>query len=164
VDENERPLCPRCGARDRVQQLAAAFAAQVERTRQMAAEAHPPPASPPPASPTDATGTGTTDEAYMAIGAAVDVVLEVFRSAIEAAVVRPAAGWWETKGQQRMVEKRTQALAGLQETLQRHPELYHCARDDVVFSSHGKRAIPSREAGRLLMRNDENRLRKALGS
>jgi hypothetical protein len=129
----------------------------------MAAEAPPPP-SPSPASHIDTgASSGMTDDAYMAVGAAVDTILEVFRSVIEAAVVRPAAGWWETKGRQRMVEKRTQALAGLQQTLERHPDLYYCARDDVVFSSQGKRAITSREAGRLLMRNDESRLMEALG-
>ncbi len=85
-------------------------------------------------------------------------LIEIFKSAVDVAVVRPAGASWQTKGAAREREKREQALRAMEVVLDRNPELYYCGGDDLVVLRGGSRAISSGEAGRLLMRGDDARL------
>jgi hypothetical protein len=163
VDEQGAPDCPRCGTRDAVRQMGEAFARQLELVRERANAAVRPPASPSPPPPAGADASGPTDELYMEIGVGMTALFAVLETALEAAVVRPAAGWWATKGKARASARREEMVRSMQEALNRFPDLYYCGRDDVVFLRGGKRTVRSGEAGRLLMRHQDGRLMSLLG-
>jgi hypothetical protein len=156
MEAERRPTCPRCGEYSAVGQLREAFAAQMDLIRERASEAQPPPGSPPPGL-TTGSETGADNE-FMMVSAVMDTMFEIFKSALDVAVVQPAAGWWRSKGQQQSRKRRTQAIEVFQRTLDRHPELYYCRRDDVVFIAGQRTCISSGEAGRLLLRGEEMRL------
>jgi hypothetical protein len=162
MDEESRPTCPRCGEQSAVSQMREAFAAQMDLVRRKASEAQPPPPSPPPGLTTsDASGA---DNEFMIVSAVMDTIFEMFKSALDVTVVQPAAGWWRSKGQEQARERRAKAIEGFQQILDRHPELYYCLRDDVVFTLGGRTCISSSEAGRLLLWGEEIRLMTKLNA
>ena len=86
------------------------------------------------------------------------VLFELGGAALEAAVIRPASDWWREKGQAMVRERRARLMNALQESLDRHPELYLCARDDVVFVPGGTRTVATRKAVDLLFKREDGRL------
>ena len=122
------------------------------------------PQAPPPTEPTPSpagTGTGASGEQLL-VGFVTQLLLELGKEAIDAAVVRPAADWWATKGAAMMRERRERLLTSLQEGLDRHPELYLCTQDNVVFLPGSARTFPVNKAVELLLKHDDARLVSAL--
>lgn len=157
----DRPACPKCGDGKTTRPLGEAFAAQVELIRQAAST--PPPT--PPAESVSPAGSGmNASPEQLIVGAVMQILLEVGKAAVETAVVRPAAGWWRSKGQAMMLERREAMIRTLQSALDRHPELYVCAKDDVVFVPGGRHTVPTRRAVELLFKDEDVRLMSMLGS
>lgn len=149
------PVCPKCGEATSVRNLRDAFAAQMALIQQ--ALATPPPNVADP-EPTHA-GSGTNaDPAQLLVGAVMAVLLQAGKAAVDTAVVRPATTWWQTKGQAAAQKRRETLMRSLQESLDRHPELYVCAKDDVVFLPGARSTVPSRKAVELLFKGDDARL------
>lgn len=149
------PSCPKCGEATSVRNLRDAFAAQVALIQQ--AMATPPPEVAEP-EPTHA-GSGTNaDPAQLLVGAVMELLLQAGKATVDAAVVRPASAWWQTKGQTAVRERREKLVRSLQESLDRHPELYVCAKDDVVFLPGARSTVPTRRAVELLFKGDDARL------
>ncbi len=48
--------------------------------------------------------------------------------------------------------------------LDRHPELWCCQRDQIVFVVGGTRVVPLNDAGRMLLRGDDAALMKLLAA
>lgn len=92
------------------------------------------------------------------------VLFEVGKAAVDAAVVRPAGTWWQTKGQAMMRERRERFVQTLQRALDRHAELYVCTKDDVVFVPGGSHTVSTRKAAELLIKGEDSRLMSMLSS
>ena len=156
--------CPKCGKPTHVRRLREAFAAHMEFVRhaQSQPQPQPPPTTDPSPSPAG-TGTGASGDQLL-VGFVTQLLLEVGKEAIEAAVVRPAADWWATKGEAMMRERRERMLTSLQDGLDRHPELCVCTKDNVVFLPGGTRTVRVNKAVELLFRHDDAGLISALSS
>lgn len=100
----------------------------------------------------------------LVVGAVMQILLEAGKAAVEAAVVRPAADWWQSKGQAMMRERRERMIGTLQAAVDRHPELYVCAKDDLVFVRGSSHTVPTRKAAELLFKDEDGRLMSMLGT
>ena len=157
----DRPACPKCGESKATLPLGEAFGAQLELIRQASSTQ---PATP-AAEPVSPAGSGmNASPEQLVVGAVMQILFEVGKAAVETAVVRPAAGWWQSKGQAMMRERRERMISTLQSALDRHPELYVCATDDVVFVPGGRHTVPTRKAVELLFKDEDGRLMSMLGS
>lgn len=132
----------------------------MEFVRRARSQPQPPAAADADPSPAG-TGTGASGEQLL-VGFVTQLLFELGKEAIEAAVVRPAADWWTTKGTALMRERRERILKSLQDGLDRHPDLYLCGKDNVVFLPGSTRTLPLNKAVELLLRHDDDRLVSAL--
>jgi hypothetical protein len=149
--------CPVCGGASR--QLAAVFSelmARRERARQGAAEAQA--AQPPPGRPTRAgTGEGALPTEELLVGVAVGIVGAVLRQAAKPLGRRAgrAANAALARGEAAMETARA--------SVNRHPELYCCQRDEIVHEAGTRSTVPLAAAMRLLIRGNDAALITALG-
>jgi hypothetical protein len=143
--------CPRCGDAAGTQPLRAVFAGMRER-RDEAGEAASrrhvkpaPPRHPPTAG--EGGGTGPYPAEWIVFDAAAAAVGEVWRRTVSKPFkerVAPEISRHQDAGMQRFFA-----------ALDRHPELWCCQRDQVVFLAGGRRTVPLDDAGRMLIRGDD---------
>lgn len=157
---NQIAPCPHCG--EPARRLCDVFADHIARVRQ--AESQPPPSpgsEPPPAhigSGIDVSGD------QLLVGAVMQVLLDVSRVAVEAAIAGPAAEWWQAKVKPAMRERRERVFKALGDAIDRHPELSYCTRDDAVFLPGSLRTLPAKKVVEILMKRDDARLISLLNS
>ncbi|HEV2373763.1 MAG TPA: hypothetical protein VGS19_16530 [Streptosporangiaceae bacterium] len=154
--EQSPASCPVCGGAS--QQFASVFAelmAQREQARQAGEQARA--AQPPPQRPTLAgSGHGPVSGEEMLLRAAVDIAGEVLHQAAKPLARR--AGQAVSAAQARGAAAMETARA----VVDRHPEIYCCQRDEIVFAGGNGGRVPVGVAMRFLIRGDEAALVTAL--
>lgn len=98
------------------------------------------------------------------VGAVMQVLFEIGKAAVDAAVAHPASEWWQAKVAPAMRERRERVFKALIDVIDRHPELLYCTRDDAVFLPGSIRTLPAKKAVEALMKRDDARLISLLNS
>jgi len=147
------PACPKCGQHAAVRELKELVTAQMERRKELMQQPLPPQA-PEPSVTASGSGTNASGEQLL-VGLVTELLIRAGGEVIRAAVLKPAANWWQTKGEAAMRERRETMTRALSEGVGRHPELYLCANDNLVFVAGGTRTLSARKAFELLFAGDD---------
>ena len=154
MDQPPRSSCPRCGDVEAVRQLREALAGGRDLTdgsRQRALAAaqqyRARPAGPGPGEASGESGGGPPPVSWLLMDFAAEAAGEIWRRTVARKFkeqVVPAVNGRIAAGFQ-----------GLVTALDRHPDLWCCQREAVVFLAGGHRTVPMSEAVRMLIGNDE---------
>jgi hypothetical protein len=154
MGEPALPSCPDCGGAEAVLPLRDALTGGrdlSEESRQQALRAaqqyRARPSKPPPAETSGESGDGPPPTSWVLMDLAAGAVGEIWR--------RTAAKKFRERVVPAVSGRMEAGLQGLVAALDRHPDLWCCQREHVVFLAGGRRTAPMADAVKMLIRNED---------
>ena len=161
MSQSVPPPCPRCGRNDSVVQAAALMAAM----QQMFSARHPAPRAAP--STSSYAGDSLSAEARQEAAEGELILMgcaAIWRYAIWRPFLRPILRRRLAEADQALQEAPSQQFDSLERIVERHPDVWVCERDQVVFRAGSRQTVPAVEALGLLQAGDEATLMSRLGA
>ena len=161
MTEQARLRCPRCGNTDSTVNLRA-WRAEMDARIAEAREAHARQAAKPVTRPPAAGGSASAGVDPPLV-AAEEVLVGIAGLGLAWAWRKMIWDPFKKRAGPAMARYQEEAQRNFSSALDRHPELWLCPRDEVVFRASGGNTVPARDAMRWLREGDDVKLMAALG-